>query len=135
MPPKTNREFGDTSFTSIPPELLEAARDLAKRQKVYLYELFAEAIEDIDAEVKAGRKIEWPVMRRGSAGRGYHTRLETETLEKLRQGATESGVNANIFFLAALRDYLRKHGQEIEVWDKHKDSASASVGATFRQRG
>ncbi len=115
MPPKTDREYGDTSFTSIPPELLDAARRLARRQKIYLYQLFAEAIADIDIRARAGEKIEWPGFRRGSAGRGYHTRLEVDTLERLRLGAAECDVNANIFFIAALRDHLRKHGFDIEV--------------------
>lgn len=115
MPAKTDREYGDTSFTSIPPELLDAARRLARSQKLYLYQLFAEAITDIDIKVNSGKKIDWPGLRRGKAGKGYHTRLELETLEKLRDGALKSDVNANIYFIAALRDFLRKHGHEVEI--------------------
>ena len=68
-----------------------------------------------DSRIKAGEKIDWPVVRRGSAGRGYHTRLEIQTLERLREGAARSEVNANIFFMAALRDYVRKHSLENHI--------------------
>lgn len=115
MPPKTDRVYGDTSFTSLPPELIDAAKNLARRRNVYLYELFGDAIDDIDCRIKAGEKIDWPVVRRGSAGRGYHTRLEIQTLERLREGAARSEVNANIFFMAALRDYVRKHSLETHI--------------------
>jgi hypothetical protein len=115
MPPKTDREYGDTSFTSIPPALIDAVRDLARKKNVYLYELFAEAISDLNARAKAGEKIEWPVARPRPANRGYHTRLEVSVLEDLRNGIAKSEVKANIYFMAALRDYLRKQGIEIEL--------------------
>ena len=115
MPPKTDLEYGDTSFTSVPPDLLEAARGLASRQNVYLYELYGDAIRELNIRVQAGNKIEWPVSRPRPAKGGYHTRLEIGALDSLRDGVAKCQVKANIFFIAALRDYLHKHGIEVEV--------------------
>jgi hypothetical protein len=41
--------------------------------------------------------------------------MEKETLEALRQASEKHDIRINIVFMAALRDYLRKHGYEIDV--------------------
>jgi hypothetical protein len=114
MPPKTDRVYGETSFTSIPSELIEAVRGLADRQNVYLYELFAKAISDLNRRIDSGEKIEWPQARK-IPRKVYHTRMEIDVLESLKDACEKHAIKKNIFFIAALRDYLLKHGLEVEI--------------------
>ena len=114
MPAKTDREYRETSFTSIPSHLLDAVRDISDRKRVYLYELFAEAISDLNTRIDSGEKIEWPQARK-IPRKVYHTRMEIDVLESLRDACEKQGIKKNIYFMAALRDYLRKHGLEVEI--------------------
>lgn len=115
MPPRTDKEYGDTSFTSVPPELLDAARDLARKRKVYPRDVFTLAILDLITRLNAGKTTKWPQARPGKAGRPYHTRLEVEVLEKIRDASERHEVKTNIFFMAALRDYLNRNGYQFEI--------------------
>lgn len=115
MPPRTDKEYGDTSFTSIPPELLDAARDLARKRKVYPRDVFTLAILDLIHRLDAGKTTKWPQARPGKAGKPYHTRLEVEVLEKIRAASERHEVKTNIFFMAALRDYLTRQGFQFDI--------------------
>src|SRR4051812_20774457 len=112
MPPKTDREYGDTSFTGLPSSLIEAARDLAKRQKVYPRDVFQDAVSDLIARLDAGEVVEWPQSRPRTGTTPYHARMEISVLEDMRKSCERHLVKKNIFFLAALRDHLRQHGFE-----------------------
>ena len=48
MPPKTDREYASTSFTGLPSDLIESMRDLAQRRGMFLYDVFREAIENLN---------------------------------------------------------------------------------------
>src|SRR3954447_8085579 len=115
MPPRTDREYGDTSFTGLPSSLLDAARDLAKRQKVYPRDVFTEAIQDLITRLDAGKTIEWLVSRPRVGTTPYHTRLEVDVLEEMRKACELHHVRKSTFFLTAMRAHLRKHGIEVEV--------------------
>jgi hypothetical protein len=115
MPPRTDREYGDTSFTGLPGDLLDAARELAKRQKVYPRDVFTEAILELIPRLDAGEAVEWPRSRPRVGTKPYHARLEVGVLETMRKACKRHEVKVNILFMAALRDYLRKHGFEIDV--------------------
>jgi hypothetical protein len=41
--------------------------------------------------------------------------MEVDVVETLRSAGETYGVKKNIFFMAALRDYLRKRGIEVEI--------------------
>src|SRR4051794_23482271 len=115
MAPRTDREYGDTSFTGLPNSLLNAARDLAKRQKVYPRDIFTEAIQDLITRLDAGETVEWLVSRPRVGTTPYHTRLEVEVLEEMRKACELHHVRKSTFFLTAMRAHLRKHGIEVEV--------------------
>jgi hypothetical protein len=115
MPPRTDREYGDTSFTGLPSSLLDSARDLAKRQKVYPRDVFTEAIQDLITRLDAGETIEWPLSRPYVGTTPYHTRLEVEVLEEMRKACERYRLRKSLFFLTAMRDHLRKNGIEVEV--------------------
>jgi hypothetical protein len=115
MPPRTDREYGDTSFTGLPSSLLEAARDLAKQRKTYPRDVFQDAIAEFIPRLDAGESIDWPLSRPKVGTVPYHTRLEVDVLEVMRAACDRHHLRKSIFFMTALRDYLRKHGFEIEV--------------------
>lgn len=115
MPPKTDAEYGDTSYTGIPPQFIEAARKLARKRKVYLRDVFTEAVLELIPRLDAGETVDWPKVSpgKGEKQRPYHTRLEISVLEDIRSACDRHEIKGNIFFIAALRDYLRKQGQDI----------------------
>jgi len=115
MPPRTDREYGDTSFTGLPSSLLDSARDLAKRRTVYPRDVFTEAIQDLITRLDAGETVEWLVSRPRVGTTPYHTRLEVEVLEEMRKACELHHVRKSTFFLTAMRAHLRKHGIEVEV--------------------
>jgi hypothetical protein len=41
--------------------------------------------------------------------------MEVDVLEDMRRACERHGVKKNIFFMAALRDHLRKNGIEVEI--------------------
>lgn len=112
---RTDREYDDTSFTGLPPELLDAARQLAHRRKVYPRDVFQDAITELLFRLNAGERADWPQSRPKIGQNPYHTRLETEVLGAMRGACDKLRVKKNIFFLAALRDYLRRNGFEVEI--------------------
>jgi hypothetical protein len=115
MPPRTDREYGDTSFTGLPSSLIDAARDLAKRQKVYPRDVFQEAILALIARLDAGETVEWLVSRPYVGTRPYHARMEVDVLEEMRKACERHHIRKSTFFLTGLRDHLRQNGIEVEV--------------------
>src|SRR5690349_7606276 len=115
MPPKSDKEYGDTSFTGIPSQVIEAAKDLAKRRDVYPRDVFTDAIHELIARMDGGEAIDWPMTRPGTGTRPYHTRLEVGVLEEMRAACDRHQVRKVVFFLAALRDHLRKNGFDVKV--------------------
>lgn len=115
MPPRTDREYGDTSFTGLPPELIDAVRELAKQRCVYPRDVFTDAIQELIPRLDAGEDIVWPRSRPRVGTRPYHARLEVGVLDEMRKACERHEVKTNIFFMAALRDHLRRSGVEIEV--------------------
>jgi hypothetical protein len=115
MPPRTDREYGDTSFTGLPSSLIDAARDLAKRQKVYPRDVFTEAIQNLISRLDAGETIDWLVSRPRVGTTPYHARLEVEVLEEMRKACERHHVRKSTFFLTGMRDHLRQNGIEVEV--------------------
>lgn len=115
VPPKTDKEYDDTSFTGIPEEVKDAARELAERRDCYPRDVHQEAINELIARVDAGESVSWPQARPRVGQRPFHTRMEKVIMENMRVYAKRCHVKLNIFFLAALRDHLRKHGFDIDV--------------------
>jgi hypothetical protein len=118
MPPKTDREYSSTSFTGLPSDLIETIRADAAKSGKYLYDVFREAIEDLASNLNAlppNRKYDWPQARPKTGTTPYNARMETDVVEALRAESDKHGVKKNIFFMAALRDYLRKRGIEVEI--------------------
>src|SRR3954466_8858624 len=101
MPPRTDREYGDTSFTGLPSSLIDAARDLAKRQKVYPRDVFTEAILALIARLDAGEAVEWLVSRPYVGTTPYHARLEVDVLEEMRKACEMQHIRKSTFFLTA----------------------------------
>jgi uncharacterized protein (DUF4415 family) len=117
MPPKTDREYASTSFTGLPSELIEMTRELADEKDVFLYNIFRDAIEDLISRLKTmeAKKYEWPLARPKTGTVPYNARMEEDVLDDMRAACERWKVKKNIFFMAALRDYLRKHGRDVEV--------------------
>src|SRR4051812_27833708 len=85
MPPRTDREYGDTSFTGLPSSLVQGARDLAKRRRVYPRDVFQDAIGELITRLDAGEAVDWPQSRPGIGQTPYHARLEIDVLEDMRK--------------------------------------------------
>jgi hypothetical protein len=115
MPPRTDREYGDTSFTGLPSSLIQSARDLAKQQKVYPRDVFTEAILALIARLDTGETPDWLVSRPRVGTTPYHTRLEVDVLEEMRKACELHHIRKSTFFMTAMVDHLRKHGIEVEV--------------------
>lgn len=118
MRPKADRSFSSTSFTGLPEELIETVRAEADRSDRYLYEIFREAIDGLVSRIgKEGcaRTYNWPLARPKIGTIPYNARMDADTVKALRDASDHYGVKKNIFFMAALRDYLRKSGIEIDI--------------------
>jgi hypothetical protein len=118
MPPKTDRDYSSTSFTGLPSELIDGTRDLADRKDMFMYDVFREAIEDLTDHLDSlpsTQRYDWPLSRPKTGTTPYNARMETDVLESMRSTCERYGVKKNIFFMAALRDHLRKHGIEVEI--------------------
>ena len=118
MPSRTGREIGKTSYSSVPPDLLEAARELAKQKQAYLHEIFTEAVNKIIQRMDAEQEIEWarpPKRRKGKLHRPYPVKMDVEVLARLRAACDSHDVNGNLVFITALRDYLRTNGFDVEA--------------------
>lgn len=118
MPAKTDREYVSTSFTGLPSNFVEMFRDEAAKSDKYLYDVFREAIDDLASMLDRASpnvKYDWPQARPKTGTTPYHARMEVDVVEKLRAVSEEHGVKKNIFFMAAVRDYLRKRGYEVEI--------------------
>lgn len=118
MPPKTDREYGYTSFTGLPPDLVEMMRQHAIQTDVYLYTVLQDAVGDLISHLDnmpAAQKYEWPQARPKTGTVPYNARMEIDVLDDMRAACERYGVKKNIFFMAALRDFLRKNGIEVEI--------------------
>ncbi|MGF7213212.1 hypothetical protein GGE65_007848 [Skermanella aerolata] len=141
MPPRTNKEYGDTSYTGIPDQLLDSARKLARDRNIYPRDVFTEAVLELIPRLDAGDVVEWPKVApaKGGKQKPYHTRLEVGVLEAIRNACDRHEVKGNVFFIAALRDYLRKNGYATETQGAPVDppgdavrNASPNGSATHR---
>jgi hypothetical protein len=118
MPPKTDREYKYTSFTGLPSDLIDAIREEADRQDVYLHEIFREAIEDLASVMESmtpEQQYDWPLARPKTGSTPYNARMEVDVVETLRAVSDKHGIKKNILFMAALRDYLRKRGRQVQI--------------------
>jgi hypothetical protein len=118
MPPRTDREYASTSFTGLPADLTEIIRAEAAKSGKYLYDIYREAIDDLASHLNAlpsNQKYEWPQARPKTGTIPYGARMEVDVVETLHAASAKHGVKKNIFFMAALRDYLRKRGIEVEI--------------------
>src|SRR5688572_26902004 len=115
MPPKTDAEIEGTSFTGIPSQVMQAVREIASGRGVYQRVVYGEAVTDLLRRVNAGEAIDWPHTRPGTGGRPVNARFEAETLEEMRATCERIGVRKVVFFLAALRDYLRANGYDPDI--------------------
>lgn len=118
MPARTGREYAETSYSSVPPGLIDGARALARRRKVYVRDVYTDAFLKFIDHVDAGGKVEWaklPPIDRENPQRGYHVRLEVEVLDTIRQACERHQVKGNVLFITALRDLLRSEGVEVDT--------------------
>lgn len=94
-----------TSFTSIDQDLVKRCRAAARDRKLKLWQWYVEAMAGLVELQRRGARVHWPATRR-NGGRPYNVRLPHETVETIRQIATQHGISRTTVFLTALRLHL-----------------------------
>jgi hypothetical protein len=118
MPWNPGKAFGspapETSFTGLSRDMIDAARDLADKQRVWVRYVYADAIKALIDRLDRGEAVEWTASRPGSGKKPYHVRVDVPLMERLRETCRKHSVRKSIFVLVALREHLNRNGYDFK---------------------